>query len=106
MRTAEQLGVTHRGGELDVDDRPLSGGADRARERLSEDTETVYDIIIDAAEPLRTSQIYDRYTEAMADPVSKRQMRDYLGKLQSYKLIGVTPGGTNRRRYFAIDPIG
>jgi cell division control protein 6 len=56
----------------------------------------------DAAAGLRPGEIYERYTDAVADPVTQRTVTTYLGKLVEYDLL-VAAGRTRARRYRTVE---
>jgi hypothetical protein len=56
----------------------------------------------DSAVGLRPGEIYERYTGAVADPVTQRTVTTYLGKLVEYDLL-VAAGRTRARRYRTVD---
>lgn len=74
----------------------------RARQlgELSGDIRAVYDVVkgADVEDGLRTSEIYERYCDAVSDPVSKRTVTTYLGKLIEYGALEAH-GRTRGRRY-------
>jgi Cdc6-like AAA superfamily ATPase len=50
---------------------------------------------------LRPGEIYERYADAVADPVTQRTVTTYLGKLVEYDLL-VADGRTRARRYRTV----
>jgi orc1/cdc6 family replication initiation protein len=74
--------------------------ADR-RERLGEHQRALYDVVTEAGE-IAPGEAYERYASRVDEPRSRRQVREYVRKLDAYDLIEVT--GENRgRRYHAIE---
>ncbi|MFB6266955.1 MAG: Cdc6/Cdc18 family protein [Halodesulfurarchaeum sp.] len=72
------------------------------QDRLGEHQEALYEIITRAGS-IAPGEAYERYTERVAEPRSKRRVRDYVRKLAAYDLIEVH--GQNRgRRYTAVAP--
>jgi Cdc6-like AAA superfamily ATPase len=59
----------------------------------------VYDIVREHG-PLGPSAIYDRYTQSVEDPRTKRTLRTYLSKMTQYNLLDAE--GTSRDRTYEI----
>lgn len=73
--------------------------------KLNEHTRVVYEVLVDAGEPLRSGEIYDRYSSRVDDAVSRRTISNYLSKLESYGLIADNGEATTRRRYRVVEPL-
>lgn len=78
--------------------RAVVGLRDKHLENLSGDVLDVYQIIEDAGEPIAPDEVYDRYCEAVENPVTRRTLSTYLGKLVDYDLVE-SSGQTHRKRY-------
>lgn len=69
------------------------------RKRLGEHQYALYEVITEAG-TISPGEAYDQYAERVAEPRSRRQVREYVNKLVAYDLIAVS--GQNRgRRYRA-----
>ncbi len=73
----------------------------KSLDSLTPHQRVVYDIVRDHA-PVGPSEIYDRYTEEVDDPRTKRTVRTYLSKMEQYNLLKAE--GTSRdREYLLVD---
>jgi Cdc6-like AAA superfamily ATPase len=70
-------------------------------ESLTPHQRTVYGIIAEEG-PLSPGGIYDRYTEAVEQPRTKRTVRSYLSKMTQYNLLE-SRGSSRDRTYLAIE---
>lgn len=71
----------------------------KSLDSLTPHQRVVYDIVRDHG-PLGPSEIYDRYTEAVDDPRTKRTVRTYLSKMAQYNLLEAE--GTSRDREYSL----
>jgi len=71
-------------------------------EKLGDDQRAVFEIVTEAGE-LSPNEIYDRYTDRVAEPKTRRTVRTYLRKLADYDLIRGHGDGPSRR-YEAVKP--
>ncbi len=69
----------------------------KSLDKLTEHQRCLYDIIAEAGE-ITPSELYERYTDCVAHPKTKRMMRNYLSKMEHYNLI-VGNGKTRGRTY-------
>jgi orc1/cdc6 family replication initiation protein len=69
----------------------------RTVDRLTPHQELLYDIITEYEE-IDPQKLYDAYCEQADDPKTKRMVRNYLSKLEHYRLI-VADGNTKARTY-------
>jgi Cdc6-like AAA superfamily ATPase len=65
--------------------------------KLTDHQHTLYEIIEDAGE-IDPGALYDRYTDRVSDPKTKRTMRNHLQKMEHYNLISAE-GATRGRTY-------
>jgi len=90
-----------------ITDDSLLNAADDARaqikqtnlESLTPHQQVVYKVVQDHG-PLGPSAIYDRYTDSVDDPRTKRTVRTYLSKMAQYNLLEAT--GTSRDRTYSL----
>jgi len=90
-----------------VTDDSLLNAADDARaqikqtnlESLTPHQQVVYKVVRDHG-PLSPSAIYDRYTDDVDDPRTKRTVRAYLSKMEQYNLLEAA--GTSRDRTYSL----
>lgn len=68
-------------------------------DRLTPHQRVLYDII-DEATNISPRDLYDRYTETVDDPRTNRTIRNYLKKMEHYRLIEAT--GSTRDRMYSI----
>lgn len=68
----------------------------RSLDKLTEDQRLVYDVLLEAGS-MMPKRIYERYSERVANPKSKRTVRKYLGKLEHYNLVESEGEGPSRR---------
>ncbi|RBI59128.1 AAA family ATPase [halophilic archaeon] len=68
-------------------------------EQLNPHQRSLYEILQDGGE-LNPGELYDRYTERVDEPKTKRTIRNYLSKLDHYRLI--VADGENRARTYRI----
>jgi orc1/cdc6 family replication initiation protein len=66
-------------------------------EKLTTDQRILYEILTEE-EKIDPATLYDRYTERVDDPKSRRMVRNYLSKLEHYNLIAAK-GQTKGRVY-------
>ena len=66
-------------------------------DKLTRDQRTLYEIITDHGE-ISPSDLYAEYEKQIEEPKTKRMLRNYLNKLEHYKLI-VSSGKTRGRVY-------
>ena len=105
LRTAAR--TAERNGQDNITESLLSDAAHDARtqlrqkslESLTPHQRVVYDLIEDHG-PAEPSEIYDRYTEEVEDPRTKRTVRNYLSKMTQYNLL--TAEGTSRDRQYTV----
>ena len=71
----------------------------RSLDSLTPHQRAVYDIVREYG-PLGPSEIYERYTEAVDDPRTKRTVRTYLSKMEQYNLLEAE--GTSRDREYSL----
>ena len=71
-----------------------------AIDRLNLDQKVLYDIIVENG-TITPSSLYAEYQSRIEDPKTKRMMRNYLSKMERYKLI-VAEGATRGRTYRPI----
>lgn len=79
-------------------ERAVVGLREKRLEDLSGDVLDVYQIIEDVGKPIAPGEIYDRYCEAVDNPVTRRTLSTHLGKLVDYDLVE-SSGQTHRKRY-------
>lgn len=72
----------------------------KSLDKLNPHQQTLYEIITDAAE-IGPSELYEEYTERVADPKTKRMVRNYLSKMEHYNLV-VAEGKTRGRTYRSV----
>ena len=90
-----------------ITDDSLLNAADDARaqikqtnlESLTPHQQVVYKVVRDHG-PLGPSAIYDRYTDDVDDPRTKRTVRTYLSKMAQYNLLEAA--GTSRDRTYSL----
>ncbi len=90
-----------------ITDDSLLNAADDARaqikqtnlESLTPHQQVVYKVVQDHG-PLGPSAIYDRYTDSVDDPRTKRTVRTYLSKMAQYNLLEAA--GTSRDRTYSL----
>ncbi len=90
-----------------ITDEVLLAAADDARAQIKQRSldaltphqRTVYEIVRDHG-PLGPGAIYERYTDAVEDPRTKRTVRSYLSKMAQYNLLEAE--GTSRDREYAV----
>lgn len=74
----------------------------KSLDTLTPHQQTVYEIVSNHG-PLAPTDIYERYTDAVDEPRTKRTVRTYLSKMVQYNLL--TAEGTSRdRKYAVIEP--
>jgi len=71
----------------------------RSLDSLTPHQRAVYDIVREYG-PLGPSETYERYTEAVDDPRTKRTVRTYLSKMEQYNLLEAE--GTSRDREYSL----
>ena len=71
----------------------------KSLDSLTPHQRVVYDIVRDHG-PLGPSEIYERYTEEVDDPRTKRTVRTYLSKMAQYNLLEAE--GTSRDREYSL----
>jgi len=71
----------------------------KSLDSLTPHQRAVYDIVREHG-PLGPSAIYDRYTDAVDDPRTKRTVRTYLSKMEQYNLLAAE--GTSRDREYSL----
>jgi cell division control protein 6 len=81
----------------------VSNLRDRRLEELSGGILEVYEVIEAADGAIAPGCIYERYCERVDDPVTRRTMSTYLGKLEDYDLVE-SSGQTVRKRYEVAAP--
>ncbi|WP_135666693.1 Cdc6/Cdc18 family protein [Halorhabdus rudnickae] len=67
----------------------------KALDSLRREQREVYEVLRDAGE-LPPREIYEQYTERVADPRTKRTIRSWLQKLERYNLVEAKGNGPNR----------
>lgn len=65
-------------------------------EKLNEDQRILYDII-KQDEEIKPRELYDRYREKADEPKVERTLRNYLKKMENYRLIESTGKGTGTK---------
>lgn len=65
-------------------------------EKLNDDQRILYDIIKQEGE-IKPRELYDRYREAAEEPKVERTLRNYLQKMENYRLIESTGKGTGTK---------
>jgi orc1/cdc6 family replication initiation protein len=73
----------------------------KSLDSLTPHQRVVYDIVCDYG-PLGPSKIYDRYTDEVDDPRTKRTVRTYLSKMTQYNLLRAD-GSSRDREYSLVD---
>lgn len=100
-RRADQQGVDEI--TNDILQEAIPGGRQEVRQKavsqLNPHQRALYDILQDAGQ-LSPGELYDRYTDEMADPKTKRTMRNYLSKMDQYRLV--IAEGENRARTYRV----
>lgn len=85
----------------DVLDDAIPGGKQEVRQKtvskLNQHQRTLYEILRNEGE-LSPGELYDRYADDVADPKTKRTVRNYLSKMVHYKLV-VADGEKRARTY-------
>ena len=85
----------------DVVHEAVPKGRDEVRqktvEQLTPHQRTLYDILRDEGE-LAPAELYERYAERVDDPKTKRTVRNYLSKMDHYRLV--VAEGKNRARTY------
>jgi cell division control protein 6 len=71
-------------------------------ERLNDHQRAVYAVLANADGGAAPKAVYEEYTQRVSSPKTKRTVRDYLGKLQSYNLATATGEGP-ARRYHVVE---
>ena len=66
-------------------------------DKLTTDQQVLYEIITEQGE-ISPSELYDEYDTRVEQPKTRRMLRNYLSKLEHYKLI-VSSGNTRGRTY-------
>ena len=66
-------------------------------DKLTRDQQVLYEIISEHGE-ISPNELYDAYDERVEEPKTRRMLRNYLSKLEHYKLI-VSSGNTRGRTY-------
>jgi Cdc6-like AAA superfamily ATPase len=107
LRTA--AGKADRENHEHITDDILLAAAEDARAQITQKSldsltphqRVVYDIVCDYG-PLGPSKIYDRYTDEVDDPRTKRTVRTYLSKMTQYNLLRAD-GSSRDREYTSID---
>ncbi len=64
-------------------------------EKLTDDQRALYDIIEDEGK-IAPDTLYETYREAVAEPKSRRMVRNYLQKMRRYNLVGAEGEGRSR----------
>ena len=75
---------------------------ERTVERLTDDQRALYDIVREAGE-IDPGELYDRYESRVAEPKSRRTLRNYLAKMAHYDLVE-RDGETRGRVYRIVEP--
>lgn len=70
-------------------------------EKLNDDQRVLYDIIKEEDE-IKPRELYDRYSEKAEEPKVERTLRNYLRKMENYRLIESTGKGTGTK-YQLVD---
>lgn len=73
----------------------------KSLDKLTDHQRALFEIIDDEDE-IRPSPLYEQYQDRVADPKTKRTMRNYLQKMEQYNLI-VTRGNTKARSYRPVN---
>ncbi len=74
----------------------------RAVETLTRHQRALYELVDDAGE-IAPGTLYERYTDRVDEPKSKRTVRKYLGKLDQYNLVQAV-GEKRGRSYRRVEP--
>ncbi|WP_394338346.1 Cdc6/Cdc18 family protein [Halorubrum persicum] len=72
----------------------------KSLDKLNPHQQALYEVITDAEE-IGPSELYEEYTERVADPKTKRMVRNYLSKMEHYNRI-VAEGKTCGRTYCPV----
>lgn len=100
-RLADQTGHTEI--TTDTVHRAVPEGRNEVRqktvEQLNPHQRTLYEIL-QAEGELPPGELYDRYTERVDDPKTKRTVRNYLSKMDHYRLVAAD--GKNRARTYRL----
>jgi orc1/cdc6 family replication initiation protein len=103
LRTAARYADRDGAGRISVDliseavPEAKSGIHQKSLDKLNPHQRCLYEIIVEAGE-ITPSELYERYTEQVSDPKTKRMMRNYLSKMGHYNLI-IGDGKTRGRTY-------
>ncbi|SFL45547.1 orc1/cdc6 family replication initiation protein [Halogranum rubrum] len=96
--------ATQRGTETittEILDEAIPGGKDEVREqtvsKLNQHQRALYEILQTEGQ-LNPGELYERYTDEVDDPKTKRTMRNYLSKMVHYKLV-IADGEKRARTY-------
>jgi len=106
LRHATRLAQQRGQGKItgDVIDEALSETNSEIRQRttdkLTDHQQVLYDIIVEHGD-IDAGTLYEQYAQAVADPKTRRTLRNYLTKLEQYNLI-VGKGTTKSRSYHAL----
>lgn len=73
----------------------------KSRAKLNDHQRAVYDIVAEHG-PISSGDIHDHYQDAVADPRTKRTVRNYLSKLAQYNLVE-SHGTSSSKTYTAIE---
>ncbi|MFD1512479.1 Cdc6/Cdc18 family protein [Halomarina rubra] len=73
---------------------------ERAMDRLSGHHRVLFDIVVNAGTEVAATDVYERYEARVNEPMSNRQVRRYMQKLEEYGFI--ESGGENRWRTYQV----
>ncbi|MWG33638.1 AAA family ATPase [Halomarina oriensis] len=96
-----------RAGDDTIGDDVVDGAIPGARREIRQSTvetltphqRTLYDVLDEYGEQ-SAGELYDRYTERVDDPMTRRTVRNYLSKLVQYDLV--ISDGENRARTYRL----
>ncbi|KTG07782.1 AAA family ATPase [Haloprofundus marisrubri] len=84
---------------VDVVHQSIPDGKDEVRqktiEQFTEHQQILYNVLVDAGET-QPGELYDLYCERVDDPKTRRTIRNYLSKMDHYKLVVSDGNGRNR----------
>jgi len=88
----------------DVTDRAQADVRHKRLKKLDDHPRKVWTVLHDAAEPLSSREVHERYAERVTRPRGERQIRNYLGSLADYNLVECLGAGRGSG-WRAIEPL-